>query len=63
MATYTITINERTNAGKGVLKLLYSLKDIIIITPKTIDKSLLDVKQGKVHFAKNAKDLIKQCSM
>jgi hypothetical protein len=62
MATYTITINERTVAGKGVLSLLQSLKDIVTIKPGGLDESLLDIKEGRIHYAKNAKDLIRQCS-
>lgn len=62
MATYTITINERTLAGKGVLTLLRSLKDVVTIKPNGLDESLSDVKEGRVHYAKNAKDLINQCS-
>jgi hypothetical protein len=62
MATYTITINERTAAGKGVLALLQSLKDVVTIKPNSMDESLLDIKAGKVHYAKDAKDLISQCS-
>ena len=62
MAKYTVTINERTMAGKGVLSLLQSLKDIVTIKPNAIDESLLDVKEGRVRYAKNAKDLIGQCS-
>lgn len=62
MATYTITINERTIAGKGVLTLLQSLKDIVTIDPNGLDESLLEIKLGKVHYAKDAQDLINQCS-
>jgi hypothetical protein len=62
MAKYTITINERTAAGKGVLTLLYSLKDVVTIQPNGIDESIMEIMEGKVHYAKNAKDLIKQCS-
>jgi mannose/fructose/N-acetylgalactosamine-specific phosphotransferase system component IIB len=62
MAKYTITINERKAAGKDVLALLHSLKDVVTIQPNGIDESLLEIKEGKVHYAKNAKDLIKQCS-
>jgi mannose/fructose/N-acetylgalactosamine-specific phosphotransferase system component IIB len=62
MAKYTITINERKAAGKDVLTLLHSLKDVVTIQPNGIDESLLEIKEGKVHYAKNAKDLIKQCS-
>jgi hypothetical protein len=62
MATYTITINERTAAGKGVLTLLQSLKDVVTIKPNVLDESLLDIKEGRIHYAKDAKDLIRQCS-
>jgi hypothetical protein len=61
MATYTVTINERTAAGKGVLTLLQSLKDVVTIKPNSLDESLLEIKAGKVHHAKDAKDLIRQC--
>jgi hypothetical protein len=62
MATYTITINEKTEAGKGVLTLLQSLKGVVKILPNGLDESLMEVKEGKVHYAKDAKDLINQCS-
>ena len=62
MATYIVTINERTMAGRGVLSLLRSLKDVVSIKPKGLDESLSEVKEGKVHYAKDAKDLIDQCS-
>jgi len=62
MATYTITINERTEAGKGVLTLLQSLKGIVTIKPNGLDESLMEVNEGKVYYAKDAKDLIDQCS-
>ncbi|MBT3422273.1 MAG: hypothetical protein HOD63_07240 [Bacteroidetes bacterium] len=62
MATYTITINEGTKAGKALLSLLQSLKEVVSIKPSGIDESLSDVKEGRVHYAKDAKDLIDQCS-
>jgi hypothetical protein len=62
MATYTVKINERTMAGKGVLSLLQSLKDVVIIKPNGLDESLLDIKEGRVHYAKDAKHLISKCS-
>ena len=62
MATYKITINERTMTGKSVLSLLRSLKDVVTIKPNALDESLLDIKEGRVHFAKDAKDLISKCS-
>ena len=62
MTTYTITINEQTMAGKGVLSILKSLKDIVFIKRSGINESLLDIKAGRVYDAKNAKDLISKCS-
>lgn len=62
MAQYIITINERTTVGKSVLSLLKSLKDVVTIKPNGLDESLLDIKEGRVHYAKDAKDLISQCS-
>lgn len=62
MATYIITINERTKVGKGVLALLQSLKGVVNIKPNALDESLLDSKEGRVHYAKDAKHLISQCS-
>ena len=62
MATYTVTINEKTSTGKSVLNLLQSLKDVVTIKPNSIEESLIEVKEGKIHYVKNAKDLIQQCS-
>lgn len=62
MAKYVITINERTTLGKSVLSLLKSLKDVVTIKPNGLDESLLDVEESRVHYAKDAKDLIRQCS-
>ena len=62
MAKYEITINERTTVGKSVLSLLKSLKDVVTIKPNGLDESLMDVEEGRVHYAKDAKDLINQCS-
>jgi hypothetical protein len=62
MATYTIKIDENSEAGKGVLTLLKSLKDVVSIQPSGLDESLQEVKEGRVHYAKDAKDLIRQCS-
>ena len=62
MAKYVITINERTTLGKSILALLKSLKDVVTIKPNGLDESLLDVEECRVHYAKDAKDLISQCS-
>jgi len=62
MAKYLITINERTTLGKSVLALIKSLKEVVTIKPNGLDESLSNVEEGRVHYAKYAKDLIKQCS-
>ena len=62
MAKYVITINERTLVGKSVLSLLKSLKDVVTIEPNGLDESLMNVEEGRVYYAKDAKDLIDQCS-
>ena len=62
MAKYLITINERTTLGKSVLVLLKSLKEVVTLEPNGLDESLSNVEEGRVHYAKDAKDLIEQCS-
>jgi hypothetical protein len=62
MAKYLITINERTTLGKSVLALLKSLKEVVTLEPNGLDESLSNVEEGRVHYAKDAKDLIEQCS-
>ncbi|MEN8121371.1 MAG: hypothetical protein ABFS35_13545 [Bacteroidota bacterium] len=62
MATYTITINERTATGKNLVAFLRSLKNVVSISKiAAIDESLADVRNGKTYKAKNAKDLIEKC--
>ncbi|SHJ17141.1 hypothetical protein SAMN05444280_11282 [Tangfeifania diversioriginum] len=65
MATYTITINEKTKAGKKLVALLESLNEVVSISEirksKGLDEALEDVKHGRVWEAKNAKDLINKC--
>jgi len=62
MATYTIKIDENSEEGKGVLTLLKSLKGVVSIQSSALDESLEEVKEGRVHYAKDARDLIRQCS-
>ena len=62
MAEYTIIIDEKTKAGQAIKSLLESLKDIVVIHKTGIEESLNEVKEGKVSYAKNAKDLISKCS-
>ena len=48
--------------GKRVLSHLRSLKDVVSLKPNALDESLLNIKEGRVHYAKDAKDLISKCS-
>ena len=62
MATYTIHINEHTKAGKSLIEFLKSLKGIVSISSASaIEESMHDIQIGKVHKAKNAKDLVEEC--
>ncbi|MEA3448675.1 MAG: hypothetical protein U9Q98_09570 [Bacteroidota bacterium] len=62
MATYTVHINERTNAGKNLVNLLRALNGIVKIAKgNALDESILEAKNGEVNTAKNSKDLIKKC--
>jgi hypothetical protein len=62
MATYTITINEKSRAGKKLVALLESLSEVIAFTEvrkeKSLNEALEDVRNGRVFKAENAKDLI-----
>jgi hypothetical protein len=62
MATYTIHINERTKTGRNLIEFLKSLKDIVTISSASgIEESLHDLRTGKVHKAKDANNLLKEC--
>lgn len=63
MTTYTITINEKTEIGKGILALLKKLGYIPAGSAKSnaINESIADINAGRVHTAINAKDLISKC--
>jgi malonyl CoA-acyl carrier protein transacylase len=65
MATYTITINEKTRAGKKLVALLESLNEVVSFSEvrknKGLDEALEDVKHNRVYEAENAKDLINKC--
>ena len=64
MATYTITINERTNAGKQLLNYLVGLgliKDRVTTRKKTgIEQAEEDILEGRVYTATSATDLFNQ---
>lgn len=64
MATYTLTVNEKTKAGKDLIALLSSLTDVVLepaIDISGINEALKDVETGKVYTAKNGSDLISKC--
>jgi len=64
MATYTLTINERTNAGKALLEYLLSL-GVITAKPKAthskgLDEAIEDVKHGRTTRCDSFDDYLKQ---
>lgn len=65
MATYNITINEKTRAGKKLVALLESLSEVVSFTEvkpnKSMNEALDDIKNGRLFEAENAKDLIDKC--
>ncbi len=65
MATYNITINEKTRAGKKLVALLESLNEVVSFSKvrknKGLDEAMEDVNHGRLHKAENAKDLINKC--
>jgi cell division protein FtsX len=65
MATYTITINERTNNGKKLMDYIKSIDGVKVMRAKSnnsaLDEAIDDIKTGRVYKAKNAEDLISSC--
>ncbi len=64
MATYTVTINERTNAGRQLLNYLLGLgliKDRVATREKTgFEEAEEDIREGRVYTASSASDLFNQ---
>ena len=64
MATYTVTINERTNAGRQLLNYLLGLgliRDKVSSRKKTgLEEAEDDIKAGRVYTATSAADLFNQ---
>lgn len=64
MATYTVTINERTKAGRQLLNYLLGLgliKDKVTERKKTgIEEAEDDINAGRVYTATSAADLFNQ---
>jgi DNA topoisomerase IA len=62
MATYSITINERTKKGKSLIDFLKTLDGVEIKKQNNaLEEALDDIKEGRVHKAKDATDLINSC--
>jgi len=64
MATYKITINERTKKGKLLINFLKTLDGVEIKKEKgnyALEEALEDVKAGRIYKAKDATDLINSC--
>ena len=60
MATYTITINERTKQGKSLRDYLQALGIIKTTKKGSLDEALEDVRKGNVYEASSIEELIKQ---
>lgn len=64
MATYTVTINERTNAGRQLLNYLWGLgliKERVSAKKKSgFEEAEEDIKAGRVYTASSAADLFNQ---
>lgn len=64
MATYSVNINERTNAGKALLEYLLSL-GVINTKPKAthrkgLDEAIEDVKHGRTTHCDSFNEYLKQ---
>ena len=57
MATYTITIDERTKSGKRVIDYLKS-HGVIDVPNETTRKALQEIKEGKVTRCKTIEEFI-----
>lgn len=64
MATYSITLNDRTIAGKSLLQYLdnLGLKPQKATTRKNrLDRAIEDIAAGRFSSATDGADLIRQC--
>ena len=59
MATYTITINERTREGKGLVNYLKTLGVIEVPNEKT-RKAIQEIREGKELCAIHLRNILKQ---
>ncbi len=65
MATYTISVNERTNTGKALLALIKSLGILVSpVHPKSTKSTTLDAireaKEGKGVLCEDFEDYLKK---
>ncbi len=69
MAIYTIDVNERTKAGKGLIQYLYSLgvikekEDLKSYDPTDCDayrEAREDIDEGRVYHAESVEDMLAQ---
>lgn len=65
MATYTVTINERTQIGRSILQLMRDLSSVFTINKTTkakaktaFERSQEDIAAGRVYKAASTKDLV-----
>ncbi len=65
MATYSVTINERTQVGRSILQLMQSLTSVFTIakapkakTTTAFERSQEDIAAGRVYRATSTKDLM-----
>ena len=65
MATYALTINERSNSGKALLEYLEALKLDLQIIPKvrlrksSYERSMDDIKHGRIELFASSDDMCK----
>ena len=64
MATYTISVNERTNTGKALLALIKSLGILVKTVPPTAKSKTLqaisEAKEGKGVLCEDFEDYLKK---
>jgi len=64
MATYSITVNDRTVAGKSLLQYLANLgmnPEKTSARKNGLDRAIEDIAAGRFSYAKDGADLIRQC--
>ena len=63
MATYTITLNERTSSGKALMEYLQALGVLVQkITPakkSSYERSQEDIREGRVEKFSSSEDMFK----